>query len=85
MSKAERIRELAKQGMDDGRIASIVAREFGSCCRAYVRTCARQRIDGRQSKGDIRYAARHPHRFQHPDKPRTLRGRDRLKWLSERF
>jgi hypothetical protein len=54
MTKADRIRKLAKQGKSDAEIARIVAKEFGSCAQSYVRTCARQRVNG-QSDADRRY------------------------------
>jgi hypothetical protein len=47
MTKADRIRQLAKHGVfTTGEIATIVAKEFGSCLSEYVRTCARQRVPG---------------------------------------
>jgi hypothetical protein len=47
MTKADRIRQLDKHGIfTTGEIAEIVAKEFGSCHPAYVRTCARQRVPG---------------------------------------
>lgn len=50
LSKAERIRRLYAAGKSDQEIAEIVG-----CGRAYVRTAARQRVDGRRSANDRRY------------------------------
>jgi hypothetical protein len=54
MTKADRIRELAKQELSDREIAGIVAKEFGACAQSYVRTVARQRVNG-MSESDRRY------------------------------
>ena len=57
MTKADRIRQLAKRKKTDAEIVRIITREFGFCAPSYVRVCARQRVNGEQSISDLRYAS----------------------------
>ena len=57
MTKADRIRQLAKRKKTDAEILEIITREFGFCAPSYVRVCARQRVNGEQSINDKRYAS----------------------------
>lgn len=56
MTKADFIRKLATQGFTDLQILVRARDKFGFCSPSYVRTCARQRING-SSEHDKRYQA----------------------------
>lgn len=55
VSRADRIRQLAKRGRSDAEILQEIIKEFGSCSPSYIRTCARQRLESGTSKHDRRY------------------------------
>lgn len=51
MTKADRIRALYAEGRTIKQIAEIVG-----CREEYARVCAQQRVNGRYSAADVRYA-----------------------------
>lgn len=87
MTKAERIAELVGLGKANGEIAAIVTREFGTFTRAaYVRACKQRAAGGGTSAADVRYAAKKAKEaFTTNERIPRRRGKDRLKYLSEKF
>ena len=65
MSKAARIRQLAKQGLSIGEISRQVVAELGPpCSEEYVRVCARQRANGWLSTAEANWRAKNPEWFE---------------------